>query len=120
MNKAQGLKTAIFLALSAMFITNGVMAAESKFDKDHPRRAEVNKRLHHESKDINKDVKEGKLTQAQAHTLHKDDHQIRQEEHDMASQNGGHITKQEQHTLNQQENAVNKQRRQDIQANQGQ
>jgi hypothetical protein len=54
-------------------------------------------------------VKNGTLTRSQAAALHKEDHQIRQEERDMASQNGGHITKQEQRTLNQQENALSKQ-----------
>ena len=48
------------------------------------------------------------MTKRQAGELHKDDRQIRQEEHDMASQNKGHITKEEQKTLNQQENQVSK------------
>jgi hypothetical protein len=84
-------------------------AAEGQFDKDHPRRAEVNKRLKNQDKRINKEVKEGEITKGKAAKLHKEDHQIRKEEHIMASQNGGHITKQEQKTLNQQENAVSKQ-----------
>ncbi len=109
MNKNQSMKAALFLVVSAMFIANGAMAEETHFDKTHPRRAEVNKRLNNQDRRIHKDVKEGKLTKDQAQQLHKDDHQIRQEERDMASQNGGHITKQEQHTLNQQENAVGRQ-----------
>lgn len=84
-------------------------AAEGQFDKDHPRRAEVNKRLKNQHKRINKEVKEGEISKAKAAKLHKKDHQIRKEERIMASQNGGHITKQEQKTLNQQENAVSKQ-----------
>jgi len=54
-------------------------------------------------------LKDGQINKAQAAKLHKEDHQIRQEERDMASQNHGHITKQEQVTLNQQENAVSRQ-----------
>jgi hypothetical protein len=54
-------------------------------------------------------VREGEITRDQAAKLHKEDHQIRQEERAMASQNGGHITRQEQKTLNQQENAVSRQ-----------
>jgi len=80
----------------------------SKFDKEHPRRAEVNERLENQNARINKEVKEGEMSKAKAAKLHKEDHQIRQEERAMASQNGGHITKQEQQTLNQQENAVSK------------
>jgi hypothetical protein len=49
------------------------------------------------------------VKQAQAHKLRTEDHQIRQEERDMASQNGGHITKAEKKVLNHQENAVRKQ-----------
>jgi len=83
--------------------------AETQWQKDHPRRTQVNHRLANQHKRIHQEVKEGELSKSQAATLHKDDHQIRQEERDMASQNGGHITKQEQRTLNQQENAVSKQ-----------
>jgi len=77
--------------------------------QNHPRRAQVNARLNNQNRRINNEVKEGELTRGQAASLHKEDHQIRQEERDMASQNGSHITKQEQATLNQQENAVSRQ-----------
>jgi len=86
-----------------------VRGDESKWDKEHPRRAQVNERLENQNARIKKEVKEGEITKSQAAALHKEDHQIRQEERDMASQNGGHITRQEQKTLNQQENAVSKQ-----------
>jgi hypothetical protein len=49
------------------------------------------------------------LTKPEAAQLHKEDHQIRQEERTMAAQNGGHITGVEQKALNQQENAESKQ-----------
>ncbi|MGA9110830.1 MAG: hypothetical protein WB290_11085 [Smithella sp.] len=83
--------------------------AETQWQKNHPRRAEVNKRLKNQNRRINQGVKNGQLNKQQARQLHKEDHQIRQEERDMASQNGGHITKQEKKTLNQQENAASKQ-----------
>ena len=83
-------------------------AAEDKFDKTHPRRAEVNHRLDNQDKRIHHEVKEGEMTKAKAARLHKEDHHIRKEERVMASQNGGHITKQEQKKLNRQENAVSK------------
>ena len=84
-------------------------ASSAHFNQTHPRRAEVNARLANQNKRINAQVKEGEMSKAQAAKLHKEDHQIRQEERLMASQNGGHITKQEQRTLNSQENAVSKQ-----------
>ena len=97
------LLTAVFLLVSLP-----VVQAETQWQKDHPRRTQVNKRLKNQNRRINQGVKSGKLTEQQAKKLHKEDHQIRQEERDMASQNGGHITKQEQKTLNQQENAASK------------
>jgi hypothetical protein len=83
--------------------------ADTTWQKDHPRREQINQRLANQNARIKTEVKEGELTKSQAAALHKEDHQIRTEERLMASQNGGHITKQEQKTLNQQENAVSKQ-----------
>jgi len=82
--------------------------AQSGFAKTHPRRHEVNDRLANQNKRIHHDVKDGDMSKKQASNLHKDDHQIRQEERDMASQNHSHITKREQKTLNQQENKTSK------------
>jgi len=84
-------------------------SADTPWQKNHPRREQVNNRLANQNKRIHQEVKEGEMTKSQAAALHKDDRQIRQEERDMASQNGGHLTKSEQKTLNQQENAVSKQ-----------
>ena len=104
-------RKALILGASALLIglTGAAHADETKWDKDHPRREEVNKRLENQNDRIHKEVKEGELSKAKAARLHKEDHQIRQEERAMASQNGGHITRQEQKTLNQQENAVSRQ-----------
>src|SRR5579863_106992 len=98
------------IAIVAAFaaVTAGSAMAESQWEKDHPRRDQVNDRLQNQNKRIHNEVKEGEISKKQANALHKQDHQIRQEERDMASQNGGHITKQEQGTLNQQENHVSK------------
>ena len=105
-------------ALAAVIAAvSGSAFAESQWAKDHPRRAEVNARLNNQNAKTNREVQNGKLTAAQGAQLHKEDHQIRQEERAMASQNGGHITKQEQRTLNQQENQVNQERRADIRGN---
>lgn len=89
--------------------TAAEVLAESQWQKNHPRREQVNDRLANQNRRINQEVKEGELTPQQAQKLRRDDRQIRQEERDMASQNGGHITKSEQRVLNQQENAVSRQ-----------
>jgi hypothetical protein len=112
MFRTQNPRRAVVLAILSGVFAAGVAAsamAESKWAKEHPRRHEVNDRLANQDKRIHNQVNHGEMSKAQARKLHKEDHQIRQEERDMASQNGGHITKQEQHVLNQQENAVSKQ-----------
>jgi TolA-binding protein len=80
----------------------------ANWDKNHPRRAEVNARLANQNRRINKEVREGEMSKGQAAQLHRQDHQIRKEERTMASMNGGHITKSEQRALNQQENHVSR------------
>jgi hypothetical protein len=86
----------------------GTASADTAWQKNHPRREQVNHRLANQNKRIHQDVKNGTLTKGQAASLHHQDHQVRQEERDMASQNGGHITKSEQKVLNQQENGIGK------------
>ena len=84
------------------------VAQESQWEKHHPRRDQVNDRLENQNKRINKDLKQGDITQQQAAALHKDDRGIRQEERDMARIDGGHITALDQKALNQQENTLSK------------
>jgi hypothetical protein len=98
---------ALFAVASAGLMTNA--SAETQWQKDHPRRTEVNARLNNQDKRLHNEVREGEITRTQASALHREDHQIRREERSMASQNGGHITKTEQRALNQQENAVSAQ-----------
>jgi hypothetical protein len=90
-------------------IASSALADETQWQKDHPRRTEVNGRLANQNRRIHNEVKDGQISKAQAHQLHGEDHAIRQEERTMASTNGSHITKTEQRALNQQENQVSKQ-----------
>jgi len=94
------------LALSAL--TSNALA-DTQWQKEHPRREQVNNRLANQNKRIKQERKEGEITKGQAAKLHKEDRAIRKEERTMASTNGGHITKAEQKALNQQENQVSKQ-----------
>ena len=86
----------------------GSALADTSWQAHHPRREQVNNRLHNQSRRIHHDVRDGSMTRAQAHQLRTDDHKIRQEERDMASMDGSHITRQDQRTLNQQENGVSR------------
>jgi hypothetical protein len=97
---------AVLVSLAAL---TGTASAETTWQKNHPRRTQVNHRLANQDRRIHNDVKNGTMTHGQAAQAHREDHQVRQEERDMASQNGGHITKSEQHVLNQQENGVSSQ-----------
>jgi hypothetical protein len=108
----KSVRTALTVAAATLALgglATGALADETQWQKNHPRRTEVNERLKNQDKRITKEVKEGEITKAQAHQLHKEDHNIRKEERAMASTNGGHITKAEQKALNQQENQVSKQ-----------
>jgi hypothetical protein len=83
--------------------------AETKWERNHPRRDQVNDRLANQNRRINHELKEGEITRGQAQQLHREDAAIRQEERSMAGFNNGHITGAEQKALNQQENAVSRQ-----------
>ncbi len=93
-------------ALVSFAALAGTATAQTTWQKDHPRRTEVNGRLANQNRRIHNDVKDGTLSKGQAAQLHHEDHQVRSEERAMASQNGGHITKTEQRALNQQENGI--------------
>ena len=94
----------LMVAMLGLALLASGAQAQNKWQKEHPRRTEVNKRLKRQNKRIRQGEKSGQISQQQAQQLHKEDRQIRQEERDMAAQNGGHITKQEQKALNRQEN----------------
>jgi hypothetical protein len=96
---------AVLVSLAAL---SGTASAETAWQKSHPRRTQVNHRLANQDRRIHHDVKDGTLSKGQAASLHQEDHQVRQEERDMASQNGGHITKPEQRVLNSQENSISR------------
>jgi len=77
---------ALTLALSAA-ATNAM--ADTQWQKEHPRREEVNNRLANQDKRIHQERKEGEITKGQAKQLHREDHAIRKEERTMASTNNG-------------------------------
>ena len=101
------------LLASAIFLGAAGVApaahADGAWAAAHPRRDQVNDRLANQSRRINQDYRAGEITRGQATQLHHEDHQVRQEERLMASQNGSHITRLEQQALNQQENRISRQ-----------
>ena len=102
--------TAVFAIAAAMLASSITGAiAETRWERNHPRRDQVNDRLANQNRRINKEYREGEITRGQANQLHREDHAIRQEERTMSGLNNGHITGAEQKSLNQQENAVSRQ-----------
>jgi hypothetical protein len=99
------------LALSAAILgaTAASAMAETQWERNHPRRDQVNDRLQNQNRRINQEYREGEITRGQARQLHREDRSIRHEERTMAGFNNGHITRSEQRSLNQQENAVSRQ-----------
>jgi len=99
---------AVVVAL-ALAASSSPAAADGKWDKDHPRRAQTNSRLKNQRGRIDEGEKSGKLSPGQANQLHAEDHAIRQQERADAAKHGGHITKGEQRQLNREENAESRQ-----------
>lgn len=99
------------LGLGIVFIATSAMSAiaETKWERNHPRRDQVNDRLENQNRRINRELREDEITKGQAQQLHSEDRAIRNEERTMSKFNNGHITPAEQKALNQQENAVSKQ-----------
>ena len=97
---------AIAAAVFAVSISAGAVAAETRWQEDHPRRVEVNHRLDNLNGRIHQERQDGQISGAQAAAMHGEVHQIREEERGMAAGDGSHITQGEQHLLNQQENGV--------------
>lgn len=106
-------KTRKVVVLALGFALVGVSAvsasAETQWERNHPRRDQVNDRLANQNRRIHQEVREGEISRGEARQLHREDRAIRSEERTMSGFNNGHITPAEQRALNQQENAVSKQ-----------
>ena len=84
-------------------------SAETLWQYNHPRRAEVNARLGYQNYRIDQGEASGRISPYRAERLHAEDRTIRYEERAMARFNGGYITPAERRALNQQENVVSRQ-----------
>ena len=104
--KSVRLATVVF---AGTLVMAGSAFAETSWERNHPRRDQVNDRLANQSRRINQEYREGEITRGQARALHREDRQVRREERTMASLDGGHITRADQRALNQQENAISHQ-----------
>ena len=89
-------------------IANFSLAQEPAFSKNHPRRADVNQRLHELDRRIKNKEENREMSKRLAYNLNHKSHQIQKEERRMASHHGGHLTKREQNHLNHQENHLSR------------
>jgi hypothetical protein len=101
------------LGFSLMIASIGITSAsfaqkDTRFERNHPRREQVNNRLKNQDRRIHNEVKEGDISKRQAANLHKDDRSIRAQERRMASRDHGHLTPQDKARLNRRENRVSK------------
>jgi hypothetical protein len=99
----------ITIAVSLAVVGTATATAETNWERNHPRRDQVNDRLENQNRLINHELREGEISRQQATQMHREDRAIRNEERTMAGFNRGHITAAEQKALNQQENAVSRQ-----------
>jgi hypothetical protein len=82
----------------------GAASALTPWEAHHGRRLEVNHRLVEESREINRDQRDGRINAWQATHLRHHVMMIRGQERYYARHDGTHLTRWEQHRLNREEN----------------
>ncbi len=99
----------VTLALAALLAGISVSAvADSAFERNHPRRDQVNDRLATQNHRITQQVREGELNRRQARHLRRGDRRVRKEERRFARHHHGIISRAEQGRLNRQENHLSR------------
>jgi len=83
--------------------------ADTRWEREHPRRDQVNDRLENQHERVRAGVRDGELTRREARRIHREDRAIRGEERAMAAEHHGHITRGEERRLDRQENRVSRQ-----------
>lgn len=104
MTKAKIILAALALATAGLGAT--AASANTSFQGNHSRRAEVNARLAHENFQINRELRAGLISLHRAHMLHREVRAIRLQEQAFAENQSGRITRHQQRLLNREENAV--------------
>ncbi|MBV9510462.1 MAG: hypothetical protein JO303_09295 [Caulobacteraceae bacterium] len=97
----------VAMGLLAAGVATGA-SAETRWDYNHPRRFEVNERLHNQNLRIRDKRREGEINGVEAARLHRADYRIRMQERRFARHDDGHISRREQIRLNHEENRVSR------------
>ncbi len=95
--------------VAGLLWTGTSATAETRWERHHPRRDQVNDRLERQHARIHAGLAKGQLSSQEARQLSQEDRQIRLQERALAGQQGGHITRAEQSQFNREENAVSRQ-----------
>jgi uncharacterized protein HemX len=106
--KNLNIKMAVAGLIATIALGTGTSFAGS-WQQNHPRRAEVNSRLRNQFGRINAGVRDGQLTQGEAHQLRSEDRSVLHQERQYAHFDDGHISRAEQGVLNQDENHISQQ-----------
>ena len=103
-------KSVLFGLAAAVLIASGSTAlADTRWERFHPRRDQVNDRLERQNHRINHEYREGELSRWQVRELHLEHRGIRRQERFFAAHHDGHITRREQRLLDREENGVSRQ-----------
>lgn len=101
----------LLTAMIVVLVSLNGFAEDPKINgKRHPRRKEVVQRAQNQKAKNNAAAVNGKITDAQAKKLDRQDNRIERQEQREAKANGGFITKDQQAQLNKEENHVNQER----------
>ncbi|MDA8364663.1 MAG: hypothetical protein M0Z84_12815 [Gammaproteobacteria bacterium] len=104
------MKPSVKLPVIALAVLLGGLSASAfattAFERNHPRRDQVNDRLQTQNRRIHREVREGEMGHRQAMRLHRRDRRIRRQERRFARHHHGTISRAEQARLNRRENIV--------------
>jgi hypothetical protein len=94
-------KALVYSMIGVMAIGSTVPAfAETTWQRNHPRRTEVNHRIANQEHQIRHDMRDGQLSRGQGRALLSQDRAVRADERADARLDGSHITRGEQAQLN--------------------
>jgi hypothetical protein len=92
----------------------GTKIHQGKWDKKHPRQAEVNGRLQNQENRVKEGEQDGQLTKQEGKQVMGQDRRIFRQEQKMKARNGGdYLTKGQQEKINKEENGVSQEIKKD-------
>ena len=78
----KSIRTAVTAALATVALTglvSNALADDTQWQKDHPRREQVNNRLANQNQRIKQERKEGEITKAEQKSLNQQENQVSQQ-----------------------------------------